>query len=260
MNKFIKSAVQAKYNFDVDNCSEDDFLKVEEIIVSDVTMSDEYGEWNFSAFPNIKKIDCSFNPIKQLNISNNSLLEDIRWEGVRGNIGQLDFSLNPHLKKVKGGQDGLVELDLSFNPEIETIEIFLNSHLRWLNIDECINLRRIDLIGANIPFVDLTHCPNLEYVNINYLNLYKQRKDEYGTGYPRPFIFVSPDFDERVIPKDVSQLSDYAYILIHTIPHSKEEAILNILKDKKDDIISIPYDRYGKNVAIKHYEILEMFK
>lgn len=258
MNKFIKCEVQAKYGFDVDNCTQDDFLKVEEIIVSDVTMNHEYGEWDFSSFPNIKKIDCSFNPIDKLIVTSNSLLEEIRWEGARGNIGQLDFSFNPHLKKVKGGQDGLVELDLSFNTEIETIELFLNSYFRWLNVDKCMNLKRIDLTGVNIPFIDLTHCSNLEYVNINYLNLYKQRRDEYGPGYPRPFIFVRSDFDDEVIPKETRELRDYTYILVRTAPNSKEVRILNTLKNQKDEIVSIPHDRYGENVAIKHYEILEL--
>lgn len=40
-------------------------------MVSDRTMSHDDGEWDFSKFPNLKKIDCSSNPIDLLNISNN---------------------------------------------------------------------------------------------------------------------------------------------------------------------------------------------
>ena len=58
------------------------------------------------------------------------------------------------------------------------------------------------LTGIIIPFVDLTHCNKLEYVNINYLNQYARKYNEFGPGYPRPIIFVRPSFDEAIIPQD----------------------------------------------------------
>lgn len=101
-------------------------------------------------------------------------MEYIRFEGARGNIShKIDFSGNPHLKTVRSGQDGVKELDFSSNIELEDLSVFLNSSFRWLDIDNCTNLRRINTQGANIPFVDLTHCHKLEKVNINYWNLYK---------------------------------------------------------------------------------------
>ena len=104
MNKFIELYVKETYGFDVNTASQEQLATVTEIIVSDKTMNQEYGEWDFSAFLNLKKIDCSYNPIELLNISSNKELEYVRFEGARGNIpDKIDFSGNPHLKHVRSG-------------------------------------------------------------------------------------------------------------------------------------------------------------
>lgn len=261
MNKIIESYIERTYGFDVNNATCEDFLKVTEILVSDATMDHENGEWDFSKFPNLRKIDCSYNPIDKLNISANKKLEYIRFEGARGNIShKIDFSGNPHLKTVRSGQDGVKELDFSSNIELEDLSVFLNSSFRWLDIDNCTNLRRINTQGANIPFVDLTHCHKLEKVNINYWNLYKKRDDEFGPGYPRPIVFVNEDFDEEVIDTEIRQINYYTYYLIRVKKDSVEERFLNKLKSMKDDMLAIPEDRYGVGVAIMHYKLLELYK
>lgn len=174
MNEFIKLEVKNRYGINVDSCPVDDLNKVEEINVSDKTMDHSKGEWDFSSFPNLRKIDCSYNPIEKLDISKNSSLEQIRWEGVRGTIDPtLDLSKNIHLKKIIAGQDGMIQLDLTHNVELEELDIFLNSSMRWINIDTCVNLRKIHLKGVTIPFVNLTNCRKLQDVDINYMNLSK---------------------------------------------------------------------------------------
>ena len=260
MNKYIESYVLDTYGIDVNDVSSEDLVKVTEIIVSDRTMSDEYGEWDFSLFPNLKKIDCSYNPIKVLNVSKNKELEYIRFEGARGNIPhKLDFSGNPHLKEVKSGQDGVKELDFSTNIELEKLSVFLNSSLRWVNIDNCINLKDISLVGANIPFVDLTQCKNLQKVDINYMNLYRNRDDEFGPGYPRPIVFVDEEFDENIIDKQTREYKYYTYYLIRVAPNSVEEKFLEKVKSMKAKILSIPPDNYGRGVATMHYELLDIY-
>src|SRR5690606_17672780 len=107
----------------------------EEIIASDVTGISNSVEWDFSAFPNLKKIDCSYNGIEKLDVSNNLLLEEITWQGVRGRLLTIDFSKNKKLKIIRGGQDGIVELNLSANIELEEIQIWLNRYMRWINLD-----------------------------------------------------------------------------------------------------------------------------
>lgn len=261
MNKIIESYIQREYGFDVNNATVEELQKVIEILVSDATMSEDNGEWDFSAFSNLRKIDCSYNPINVLNISSNHKLEYIRFEGARGNIPhKIDFSGNPHLKSVHSGQDGVKELDFSSNVELEDLQVFLNSSLRWLDINSCKNLTKIHLQGVNIPFVDLTTCHKLEKVNINYWNLYKNCSDEFGPGYPRPFVFVNENFDESIIDSEVRNISYFTYFLIRVKDNSIEEKFLAKVKSMKDVLLAIPEDRYGRGVANMHYELLEIYE
>lgn len=254
MNEYIVKTVENKYGFNPQHACIEDLEKVEEIIASNVTGISNSVEWDFSAFPNLKKIDCSYNGIEKLDVSNNLLLEEITWQGVRGRLLTIDFSKNKKLKIIRGGQDGIVELNLSANIELEEIKIWLNQYMRWINLDNCSNLKRIDLTGVIIPFVDLTHCDKLEYVNINYLNLYARKYDEFGPGYPLPIIFVRPNFDESIIPHD------YTYYLVKTDFNSAEEKILLKLKADKQSLLDIYPDRHGENVADEHYRILSMLE
>ena len=264
MIKYIKDNIKEKYGFDVNHCSKEDLLKVTEIITSDVTgvgKTQENYDWDYSIFPNLKVLDCSYNYIDSINVLHNTLLEEINWQGVRGNFSNpIDLSGNPHLKTIIAGQDGLVELDLSNNIELEDIRIFLNSSFRWINLDKCINLKRIQLIGVDIPFVDLTHCPNLEYCDINYMNLYRNKYDEYGDGYPRPLVFVQDNFDENIIPENTRTHSFYTYYLIRTKSNSAEEQFLNYLKSNKRVFVSIAPDNYGREIAQMHYKLLHILE
>ena len=260
MNKFIESYVRKTYGLEISEATAEDLSKVTEIKVRDVTMNDEYGEWDFTIFKNIKKIDCGFNPIKLLNISSNKDLEFLCFEGARGAIPhKIDFSGNPHLKIVHSGQDGVKELDFSTNYELEELHVFLSSSLRWLDVSNCTNLKKITLKGVNIPFVNLLNCNNLEEVNISYWNLYRNKQDEYGDGFPRPIIFVNEDFDVNIIDKETRSISYFTYYLVRVSKDSKEERFLNKLLDMKSTMLNIPED-YGRSVAYMHYKLLEFYK
>lgn len=264
MIKYIKDIIKKEYGFDVDHCSKEDLLKVTKIETSDVTgvgRSQVSYDWDYSEFPNLKTLDCSYNYIDTINIQQNTLLEEINWQGVRGNFtNPIDLSGNPHLKKIIAGQDGLTELDLSNNTELEDLRIFLNSSFRWINLDKCTKLRRIHLMGVNIPFVDLTHCPDLEFCDINYMNLYRNKNDVYGDGYPRPLVFVQDNFDENIIPENTRTQSFYTYYLIRTKSNSAEEQFLNYLKSNKRVFVSIAPDNYGREVAQMHYKLLDLLE
>lgn len=261
MNEYIVNAVIEKYGFNPLVANKEKLEEVEEIVARDVTGLDKTDIWDFSAFPKLKKIDCGANGILSINVKNNPLLEEIKWDGVRGrSLKSIDFSNNPNLRIIEGGQDGMVELDLSNNSAIEQIELWLNYSMRWLNISKCNKLKRIVLKGILIPFVDLTDCTNLEYVDINYWNTFAQKYNEYGDGYPRPIIFVNSDFDEKVIPLYSRRDSNFAYYLVRVLPHSDEAKLLNELKSNKDKMLSIYADRYGRNVAYEHYRIIEKIK
>lgn len=257
MNQYIKNVVKRMYQIDVDTASKEQLEAIEEINVSDITMNSEVTTWNFSEFSNLKKIDCSYLFIKDLITTGCTELEYLRWEGVRGNDIHLDLSTNKKLKKVVGGQDGIVELDFSFNPLLEEVSMSLSQSLRWIELSHCNNLKRLTLFGVLIPFVDLTALHNLEYVNISYMNQYKNMADEYGDGYPRPILFVNEDFNESIIDDHTRQYSYYTYKLIKVSEGSKEQKILNEVKAMKEKILSIPVDRKGKYVAILHYALMD---
>lgn len=261
INKYIALYVQNKYNIDLNTATPQALGNVDKILVSNQTMSHDYGKWDFSIFPNLKIIDCSYNPIDELIISKNTKLEEIRWEASRGAIGNvLDLSHNPNLKRIYGGQDGIIQLDLSANHELEILNIFLSSSLRWLDLSVCNNLRIINLIGVNIPFVDLTNCRKLEHVNINYQNLYQDDYNTYGPGYPRPIIFVREDFDENIISENTRRYDYYTYFLIRVRNSSPEETFLKEIKALKNELVLVPNDRSGDRIAKLHYDLLNRLK
>lgn len=92
------------------------------------------------------------------------------------------------------------------------------------------------------------------------MNQYARKRDEYGPGYPRPILFVRPEFDESVIPRNVRNSKNYAYLLVRTENDSHEEKVLSELKADKQRIIDIPADNYGENIANEHYHILSMLE
>jgi hypothetical protein len=144
--------------------------------------------------------------------------------------------------------------------ELEEINLTLNSSFRWINLTNVTKLKRITLSGVNIPFVDLTGCNELEYVNINYMNLYRKRSDVFGPGYPRPIIFVNENFDENIIDKDDREYKYYTYKLVRVLPNSHELRVLNTLKTLKSTIIRIEPDIYGNGVGKFHYSILNLLR
>lgn len=260
MNDYIKNVVKDQYHIDVDSATQEQLDSVVEINVSDVSMNSEVTTWDFSAFRNLKKVDCSYLFIKELITSGCPNLEYLRWEGVRGCDINLDLSKNINLKTVRGGQDGIIELDFSCNPLLEEISLGLSQDLRWIELSKCKELKKLTLFGVLIPFVDLTALHKLEYVNISYMNQYRNMSGEYGDGYPRPILFVNEDFDEAIIDEHTRQNSYYTYKLIRVAKGSKEEAFLYMAKDMKDIALSIPFDRRGAYIATFHYALMDKYQ
>lgn len=257
MDIIIKKEIANQLGFDDFNeCAKEDLLKIKELILRDRSLEDA----DTSELPNLRKFDCSYNPIKKIDLSNNKKLEWIDWSGVRGKLQTIDLSNNLDLKTVFAGQDGLKELDLSNHAKLEILSIYNSSSFRYLDLCGCVNLKRIILCGALAPFYDLTMCHNLEYVDINYMNLYRNKSDEYGAGYPRPIVFVPEDFDEGIIDANTRCYDYYTYLLVKVSPGSKEELILNDIKNIKDVILAIPNDHYGQHIASFHYFLKEKYK
>jgi hypothetical protein len=210
---------------------------------------------DLSSFLELRELDFSYCPIEELNILNNSKLEYVRYEGLRGNrLSGIDFSGNPKLRKVIGGQDGIKQIDFSNNLDLEDIDIRLSQDLRYVNVGRCSKLKRIRLWGVLVPFVDLTNNYELEHVEINYLNTYKGKQDEFGNGYPRPFIFVNESFDRSKINSQDLQYEYYTHVLITVKKDSHEERILKELNEMINTVVEV------SNVAEFHYVIMDKLK
>lgn len=251
INKIIADYVRQEYNLDVYTASPEQLEIVERILVSG--KSHAYRFWDFSAFPNLKVIDCSNNFVDKIIISDNPYLEEISLVNC-GIDFVLDFSHNPHIKKIKAGDNKFIQLDLTSNHELEQLSIVWNRHMRWLDLSGCPNLRELDLCGALLPFVDLTNCGKLEKLDISYMNIYRNAFNVYGHDFPRPFVLVNEDFNEDIIPKDTRMFDYYTYFLVRVKPGSPEESFLK--KDliaKKEFMISIPCDNQNDCIAKTHY-------
>lgn len=262
MNKFVTQYIKDNYGFNPEDATPEQLGMVTKIVVNDVTgMYNRDCEWDFSMFPNLEVLECANNFISELIINNNRKLKHLNWAATRGGFKIIpDISNNTDLKELIVGQDNMVELDLRCNPNIEILKIYVNSSMRWLDLSNCKHLKSIEMEGVNIPFVDLTLCKDLEYVNINYLNLYRNRCDDFGPGYPRPIVFVNEDFDEKIIKEHTRFLEDYTYFLIRVKPGTKEEKFLNFMRDAKDAMVAIPEDRYGNGVGEIHYKLLRIYR
>jgi hypothetical protein len=278
MDKKLSSWIREYYQIDPENCSNEEIKKVTEIHCNSkwiasieglekfihiemLNISDnQLTAFDFSPFKNLIKIDCSLNPLTRINLLENTILEEICYYGLRGNfIKKIDFSGNPNLKKIIGGQDGIIEIDLCKNEEIEEVIVSLSSDLRDINLSNCRKLKKIKLMGVTIPYVDLTNNNELNHVQINYLNTYQSHKDYYGPGFPRPFIFVNEKFSEDVIYAEDRKYKNFNYVLVITKNGSKEQRVLNHLKNIKSQILEIPNDATRRNIAKFHYEIKELF-
>ena len=179
MDTGLQEYIKQNYGIDLDEATTMSELD----IVTTLNLRDCYiSHLDLSKFRNVKILDISYNPIKEIKWGDTSKIEEFSWWGVRMN--ELDFNLEnfPSLKIVRPGQDNLTALDFSNNPQIEEI-LFSTSHsLKNLILPQNCKLRRINMQGVLIPFVDLTCCNNLEYVSF-YGQKRKYRRRTIGRSY-----------------------------------------------------------------------------
>jgi hypothetical protein len=107
------------------------------------------------AFVNL--IDCSFNYLTTLNISNNPALESLDCGGNR--LATLNISNNPALESLDCGGNQLATLDVSNNPALTSLDCFGNSLFS-------LNVSNDALLELNCNFNELT---SLDVSNITGL-------------------------------------------------------------------------------------------
>ncbi len=258
MNSILQDYIRENYHIEVDDLTPISAFDS----ITTLKISNSYiRHLDLSKFRNLKILDISYNPIEEIIWGDSSKLEEFSWWGVKMKDMNLNLSDFPSLKKVCPGQDGLTELDFSNNPEIEEI-LFSTSHsLKKLLLPKDCKLKRINMQGVLIPFVDLTSCNNLEYVNISYWNTFRGKDDIYGPGYPRPFIFVNENFSSNNIDSDARENAYFCYFLIKV--KEDENDLGKRILDKFNGgyvqyLISEIYpSHFGDGIAKLHYKLLK---
>ena len=158
-------------------------------------------------FPNLEVLNCSFNPLTSIDVSNNVALKflncgntfikrdldvssnheletllcaDNRIESLKINpelkkldisnhsIANLDFSGHKGLKSLNcSGGDVLINLNVS-HTGLDTLEC-ASPKLALINLEGCNSLKKISYSGLSVS-LDLTHCPNLAYLSADNIS------------------------------------------------------------------------------------------
>lgn len=117
-----------------------------ELNIEENNINNFEGLQDFTNLETLKIISYNFAPI--LNLENNVLLKHILLSGF----------------------DGILSLDLTNNVLLETIQISSNS-LSTINIDTCVNLKKLILSDCHITNIDLSNNLNLEELGLLGVNL-----------------------------------------------------------------------------------------
>ena len=155
--------------------SDEEISYLEDINVENMGISSLQG---IEYFTNLKGLQCSYNNISELNVTNNVLLE---YLGCMNNaLTALDVTHNPALKGLNllnliddSNEDGsshfseeysrnnLTELDVTHNPNLEVLLID-GSSISQLDVSHNPELRVLHCIDNNLSVLDVSHCPKLE--------------------------------------------------------------------------------------------------
>ena len=126
--------------------------------VSSKSISDLTGIEDFIA---LTYLDCEVNDLTSLDLSNNTLLEEIDCDA-NSSLTSLNFGNNTNLKTIICNNNSmLTTLDLSNNTGLESVQISSNG-LTSLNVGNLINLKTLYCSGNSLSSLDVTQSVNLE--------------------------------------------------------------------------------------------------
>lgn len=155
-------------NFDSNG---DGLLSTDEInVVTHIGVS-EYGINSLDGievFSNLQNLDCSFNNLSELDISNNQKLTNLYCSD--NNIVELNVSNNKELAYLSCGYNQILDLDVSSNLNLEFLSCDCN-RLTDIDISKNKNLSDLNVEGNSLKELDVTQNSNLNYLNCgeNYL-------------------------------------------------------------------------------------------
>lgn len=149
--------------YDKDNSgslSEQEIQAVEEIWIDNYSSNSKVSSLKgIEYFTNLKKLDCKYNSIVELDLSSNLKLESL--ECSNNSIAKLDLSCNTHLKKIVCQKNNITNLTLPDGNDLVTLDCDQNE-IKDLDLTKCENLSVLDCKSDSIAELDLSSNPKLE--------------------------------------------------------------------------------------------------
>ena len=147
---------------------------------------DKISSLNLSNNISLRFLNCEYNNLSSLNLTYNPYLETLFCEG--NNLSSLNVSSNPELCDLRLSGNPISALNLANNPilstldcsstKISTLNIGANPDLTWLNCNECENLSSLNVTkNPMLEYLD-AGCTKISSINVTknsnltYLGLY----------------------------------------------------------------------------------------
>lgn len=120
------------------------------------------------AFVNLTHLDCEYNLLTNLNLSQNMALEALVCQ--QNLLTSLDVSSNSSLKFLMCGHNHLTGLDVSQNTSLTSLYCDFNQ-LTSLDVSQNTLLINLDCWDNQLTNIDVSHNPELQYLNLRENNL-----------------------------------------------------------------------------------------
>ncbi|TNF28983.1 MAG: hypothetical protein EP314_03240 [Bacteroidetes bacterium] len=125
---------------------------------------------DMSALINLEHLDCSFNSISSLDLSNNPALRILAADG--NQLSALDLSNNPQLTDLSVSSNGIVSLDVSGNGSLVTINVQGNVPMVYLNVANGNNTNFTFYNSFNNPNLGCIQVDDVAYSVANWTNVH----------------------------------------------------------------------------------------
>ena len=135
---------------DGDALSQDELNGVTELIIDHANIKDLTG---IELFPNLKKLDCKYNKLTCLDVSQNTNLTELDCES--NQLTGLDLSQNTALTKLECYENQLTGLDLSKNTALTKLECYKNQ-LTGLDLSKNTALTYLNCSSNQLTGLDLS--------------------------------------------------------------------------------------------------------
>lgn len=162
-----KNFEKALISLGIDNIQDGKLLrsqaeKTTQLNLYDAQISNLQG---IEAFINLLDLNCSYNDLTSLNISQNKALKFLDCSR-NGTIGALNVSKNTALERLICGSNPLFSLDVSKNIALTQLQCFDNK-LTNLDVSQNVNLTMLNAWGNNLNNLDVSKNLSLQYLSCN---------------------------------------------------------------------------------------------